>query len=123
MIKVLMISVGRMDKGGIESYLMSLLRNTDSRQIHFDYVVHSQDTGCYEKEITERGCRIYKLPRLRSHPFKYLTELMQIMKRGNMILFTAMRQHRSCGRILQLQNWLVLKYESHIHIARPGIMS
>lgn len=82
MIKVLMISVGRMDKGGIESYLMSLLRNTDSRQIHFDYVVHSQDTGCYEKEITERGCRIYKLPRLRSHPFKYLTELMQIMKKG-----------------------------------------
>lgn len=81
--RILMISVARMDRGGIESYLMSLIRQFDHKDCHVDFVVHRQESGCYENEIKGWGSNIYRLPRLRKHPFKYIRQLYQLIKNGN----------------------------------------
>ncbi|MCI8375940.1 MAG: glycosyltransferase family 1 protein [Lachnospiraceae bacterium] len=80
--KILMITVAKMDKGGIESYLMSLVRNFDHKNIHVDFVVHRQEKGGYEEEINSWGSKIYKLPRLSKHPIKYVKELLHVIKSG-----------------------------------------
>lgn len=80
--RVLMITVARMDKGGIESYLMSLARRFDHRKVQVDFVVHRQEKGCYEEEIAGWGSKIYKLPRLSRHPCRYMCELFRIVRGG-----------------------------------------
>lgn len=77
-----MIAVGKMDKGGIESYLMELYRYLVDKGIHVDFVVHRPDVGCYEEEIISNGSKVFKLPRLSRHPLKYFIQLRNVMRQG-----------------------------------------
>lgn len=81
--KVLMICVKKMDKGGIESYVMSLFRHFDHEKIKVDFLVHSNEDGCLEEEIESYGSKIYKLPRLARNPIKYINKLYTILKNGD----------------------------------------
>lgn len=74
--KVLHIT-GTMNRGGMETMLMELLRNkTDA--IHFDFLVHynqkkGKPKGDFDKEILDSGARIYYTPTLINlGPFAYL---------------------------------------------------
>lgn len=80
--KILMIAAKKMDKGGIESYLMSLFRYLP-KDIHIDFAVHSNEIGCYDKELLENESTIYRLPRLGKNPIKYSKQLYCLIKKGN----------------------------------------
>ncbi|TCI48273.1 MULTISPECIES: glycosyltransferase [unclassified Exiguobacterium] len=54
--------VGIMDAGGAETLIMNLFRNIDRKRIIFDFVVHSQKEGFYDKEILKLGGRIHRVP-------------------------------------------------------------
>lgn len=81
-IKILMIVTSKLDRGGIDSYLLMLLQNWDMSKVHADFVVHTKDQGSSEETIREFGCHIYKLPRAGRHPFRYYKELLYIIKKG-----------------------------------------
>lgn len=55
--------VGGLDFGGIETMLMTFNRNLDHSRIAFDFVVHGDKVGHFEKEASELGSRIYHIPR------------------------------------------------------------
>lgn len=61
MIRVLQI-VGSMHRGGIETFLMNIYREIDKRKIQFDFLVHTQTEGDYDKEIRKLGGIIYNIP-------------------------------------------------------------
>lgn len=51
-------AVGRMNCGGIETWLMHLLRTVDRQQHAMDFLVHSPEPGFYDEEILDSGARI-----------------------------------------------------------------
>lgn len=54
-----------MNRGGAEAMIMNLYRMVDRTRVQFDFLVHSQDRGVFEDEITQMGGHIYRV-----QPFK-----------------------------------------------------
>lgn len=61
MIKVLNV-VSNLNKAGTEAVVMNYIKNYDKNIITNDFLVLSEDTGYYEKEIKDLGGNIYKIP-------------------------------------------------------------
>jgi glycosyltransferase involved in cell wall biosynthesis len=55
--------VGIMNTGGIETWLMNVLRNIDRTEIQFDFVVHTDKKGYYDDEIEKLGGKIFHVPK------------------------------------------------------------
>lgn len=62
-VKILHV-VGRMDRGGTEALLMSLLRTIDREKFQYDFVEQTQDVCDYDGEILSLGSTIYRCPHI-----------------------------------------------------------
>lgn len=67
------------NKGGIESYLMNMFRCIDPKKIRFDFIVDWKKMA-YDKEVLEKGSKIYYIPSKSSHPLKHLIKFFKILK-------------------------------------------
>ncbi|MBQ7100089.1 MAG: glycosyltransferase family 1 protein [Clostridia bacterium] len=65
-LRVLQI-VTTMNRGGLETMLMNYYRHIDRKKVQFDFLVHRQEEGDYEKEIMSLGGRVFRVPAL--NPF------------------------------------------------------
>lgn len=81
MIRVLHV-VGKMNMGGQEMFIMNLYRNIDRTKIQFDFVVHTEEKGDFEDEITAMGGRIYHIDRILKNPLKHMANIKKIVKEG-----------------------------------------
>lgn len=54
-----------MNRGGLETMLMNYYRQIDREKIQFDFMVHRDDEGHYDKEIIKLGGKIYKMPQIK----------------------------------------------------------
>lgn len=63
--------VGKMNRGGMETFIMNLYRNIDKKEIQFDFAVHSSKNGDYEDEIISYGGKFFQFPTMRSNPLAY----------------------------------------------------
>lgn len=63
--------VGRMNRGGMETFIMNLYRNIDRNCVQFDFAVHGEYNGDFEAEILFMGGRFYSFPRMRNNPAAY----------------------------------------------------
>jgi glycosyltransferase involved in cell wall biosynthesis len=70
-IRVLHI-VGAMNPGGVESWLMALLRYADRAEIAMDFLVHTSQAAAYDAEIAARGGRVIPCPAV--HRPSYIRE-------------------------------------------------
>lgn len=59
----------KLEQGGIESFLINVYRHIDREKVQFDFLVHREEEGFYDKEIIELGGRIYRTPSF--NPFHY----------------------------------------------------
>ncbi|MDX9917724.1 MAG: glycosyltransferase family 1 protein [Gudongella sp.] len=62
MIRVLHV-LGRLDRGGAETFVMNIYRKIDRSKIQFDFIKHTKDKCDYDDEIIDLGGRIFSLPR------------------------------------------------------------
>jgi len=69
-----------MDRGGVETWLMHVLRLIDRNRFQFDFLYHTDGDSDYDEEIELLGARIFRLPLL-SNPFIYSRRLATILKR------------------------------------------
>ena len=74
MIRVLQV-VKAMERGGLETYLMNVYRNIDRQKIQFDFMVHREKPGVYEKEIKQLGGQIYRITSRRDNYKRNIQEL------------------------------------------------
>ena len=65
-VRVLQV-VGIMNYGGAETMIMNLYRNIDRSQVIFDFVVHGDDAGAFDQEISELGGKIYHCPKYKGY--------------------------------------------------------
>jgi glycosyltransferase involved in cell wall biosynthesis len=71
--------LGKLDRGGVETWLMQVLRLIDRERYQMDFVVHTNDPGAYDKEVRELGGRIF--PCLSpSNPWTYARNFSRILK-------------------------------------------
>lgn len=63
--------VGRMNRGGIETFIMNLYRTVDRSKIQFDFAVHGNKNGDFEDEILAMCGRFYNFPHMRKNPAAY----------------------------------------------------
>ena len=76
--------VKKMDVGGTETLLMNIYRNIDRNRFQFDFVVETEDTGFYDKEIIELGGKVIPLKNSpQSGVFRYIESLKQVFQNGN----------------------------------------
>lgn len=61
-VRVLQV-LGGTSLGGAESRVMDSYRHLDRSRIQFDFCVHSQEEGFFDKEIESLGGYIYRVPR------------------------------------------------------------
>ena len=73
--------LGNTNLGGAESRIMDLYRHTDRNRVQFDFLVHSNEEGFYEKEIRELGGHIFRVPRFRIYNyFSYRRALKEFFR-------------------------------------------
>jgi len=60
-IRVLQI-LGGLFHGGAEAMIMSLYRHMDTSKVQFDFLVHTDQEGVYDKEIIDCGGKIHHAP-------------------------------------------------------------
>ena len=53
--------IGKMDRGGAETLLMTIYRKIDRSKYQFDFLVHASDEGDYDAEIRELGGNVYHI--------------------------------------------------------------
>jgi glycosyltransferase involved in cell wall biosynthesis len=62
--------VGRMDRGGVETWLMHVLRHIDRDRFHLDFLTHTTAAGVFDDEIRRHGSRVLPCPDPR-RPWSY----------------------------------------------------
>ncbi len=65
-IRILQV-VGRMNYGGIETFLMSIYKNINRNMVQFDFVYHTNERCLFDDEIIELGGRIYHCPQYKGY--------------------------------------------------------
>jgi len=53
--------VGAMNRAGIETWLMNVLRRMDRTRLRMDFLVHTQRAADYDEEIQDLGGRIFRV--------------------------------------------------------------
>jgi glycosyltransferase involved in cell wall biosynthesis len=71
--------VGGMNRGGIETWLMHILRHLDSDRFKMDFLVHTDKPCAYDDEIRALGSRIILCPNP-SQPWLYTDNFKRILR-------------------------------------------
>ena len=56
-----------LNRGGAEAMVMNYYRKIDRSKVQFDFVVHREEKGDYEDEVTALGGKIFRMMPLRPH--------------------------------------------------------
>ncbi len=95
--------VGGMNRGGVETWLMHVLRNIDRKRFKLDFLVHTNQTCAYDEEIHRLGSNI--IPCLHpSRPLAYAHNFKRILRDHGPYDVVHSHVHHYSGWILRLAN-------------------
>lgn len=100
-IRILQV-VGGMNPGGIETWLMHILRNIDRQQFQIDFLVHTTETCAYDEEILALGSRIITCTSPSLKWWIYNANFSQILKQNGDYDIVHSHVHHFSGYILRL---------------------
>jgi glycosyltransferase involved in cell wall biosynthesis len=67
--------LGGLDRGGIETWLLNLLRRADRSRLAMDFLVHTDKVCAYDAEALSYGARIFRFPRPQDHVLGHVRSL------------------------------------------------
>jgi glycosyltransferase involved in cell wall biosynthesis len=102
-VKILQV-VGSLDRGGVETWLMQILRHIDRQKYSMDFLVHTTKPGALDKQAMEFGARIIPcLPRLSDgKPLLYARNFRRILRECGPYDCVHSHIHHSSGYVLML---------------------
>ena len=71
--------IGGMNRGGIETWLMHILRNIDRQKFQMDFLVGVEEPCAYDDEIRSLGGNIICCPLSKRQPWKYTSQLKDLL--------------------------------------------
>lgn len=85
-IKVAHIISTKMDRGGMETFIMNIFKEINREKIEFHFIVSSNDKGSYDEEIYELGGVIHILPSTKDGLGAYKKALYELCKKENFLV-------------------------------------
>ena len=93
--------VGKLDRGGIETWLLEVLRHIDPKKCRMDFVVHTSEPGAYDGEVRGLGGKIF--PCLSpSSPIHYARNFFEILNSNGPYDVVHSHVHHFSGYVLML---------------------
>lgn len=93
--------VERMNRGGVEIWLMHILRTINRKNFHIDLLVHSAEPGEFDEEIMALGSKIIRCPHVKN-PLLYSIHFNRILKKNQPYHIIHSHVHHFSGWILFL---------------------
>jgi glycosyltransferase involved in cell wall biosynthesis len=100
MLRILHV-VGAMERAGVETWLMHVLRRLDRRRCTMDFLVHASGCSAYDEEIEALGSRVIRCPHP-SRPWRYARQLSRILERYGPYDVVHSHVHHFSGLVLRL---------------------
>lgn len=120
MIRVLQV-FGGLDCGGAETMLMNIYRYINTEEVQFDFVKHTDKECFYDKEILERGGRIFSCPKYRGiNHFSYKKWWKKFFKEHPEYKIVHSHVRSTASIILKIAQQNDLKTISHSHSTSNG---
>jgi len=93
--------LGSLNRGGVETWLMHMLRHLDQDRFHFDFLVHDDAPGAYDAEARSFGSRI--IPCIETkQPWNYARNFHHIMQQYGPYDVVHSHVHHYSGYVLRL---------------------
>lgn len=110
--------LGTMNRGGIETWLMHMLRHIDHQQFQMDFLIHAAGPQAYETEALSLGASIRRAPNPRN-PIAYAHAFRQVIRQDGPYDLVHCHYAENCGFVLQLARAFgPTKGIAHIHTRR-----
>lgn len=93
--------VGGMNRGGIETWLMHILRHIDREQFQMDFLVHTAEDCAYDDEIRALGSKVIPCPNT-SNPWLYARDFKHIIRDYSSYDVVHSHVHHFSGYVLRL---------------------
>ncbi|MEG3971429.1 glycosyltransferase [Microcoleus sp. T2B6] len=93
--------VGGMSQGGIETWLMHVLRHIDRDRFQMDFLVHTTEPCAYDDEVLALGSRIIRCPHIHQ-PWIYSPQFKQILRDYGPYNIVHSHVHYFSGYVLRL---------------------
>lgn len=93
--------VGGMDRGGIETWLMHILRHIDRDRFHMDFLVHTTKPCAYDEEVRAIGSKIIPCLGFRQ-PWTYAANFRRILNEYGPYDIVHSHVHHFSGYVLRL---------------------
>ena len=93
--------LGGLGRGGVETWLVQVLRHTDRTKYQFDFLVHTDQSCAYDDEVRSLGARIVPCfsP---SDPVQYARNFLRILREMGPYDCVHSHVHRFSGYVLTL---------------------
>jgi glycosyltransferase involved in cell wall biosynthesis len=72
--------VGKLDRGGAETWLVQIFRQIERPKYQFDFLVHTEEPGAYDDEVRALGARVIPCLAPRN-PFRYGVNFLRILRK------------------------------------------
>ena len=89
-----------MDHGGIENWLMNILRAINRDLFHIDFLFHTTKASAYDEEILDLGSNIFRCP-CPKRPLKYSKYLRELIKNNGPYNVIHSHVHHFSGWVLR----------------------
>ena len=99
-IRVLHI-VGGMNRCGVETWLMHVLRHINKARYAMDFLVHTSQECAYDRELVSLGSRLHYCPSPR-YPIQYAMNFRRILRNHRPYDVVHSHVHRFGGYVLKL---------------------
>ncbi len=93
--------LGKLDRGGVETWLVQVLRHIDREKYQMDFLVHTTDAGAYDHEVRSLGARI--IPCLGyTNPIRYSKNFLRILRQHGPYDVVHSHVHHFSGYVILL---------------------
>lgn len=93
--------VGSMDRGGVETWLMHVLRHIDRERFQMDFLVSTDQPAAYDAELLALGSRILRCPHPH-RPIRYRKRFLEIIEQYGPFEVIHSHLHHYSGYVLLL---------------------
>jgi glycosyltransferase involved in cell wall biosynthesis len=111
----------KLDRGGVETWLIQVLRHIDRQKYQMDFLVHTTDPGAYDEEVRALGARI--IPCLNpSNPLQYAFNFRRVLREHGPYDVVHSHVHHYSGYVLMLAAMAEVKVRiAHSHTSAPEL--
>ncbi len=92
---------GRLERAGLETWIMRMLRLIDRERFQIDILVHSLEPGAYDADVLALGCRIFTCPFI-TRPWTYAATFKRILAEKGPYDVVHSHVHFFSGYVLRL---------------------